>query len=168
MPPMDLEMTIPELLRLALPGGLPPGVGTPTIVDGTLTVDVDARELPDLPTAARLAARAAGTVAVTVRVLRVVEGTAVLDVGVSARSLPAHRLVGLFLGPAESVLRRALVARGISGDAVRLRPEGSRLEVLADTAAILASSRTPAHLRGSRVTTLRLGEGRLHVGVALP
>lgn len=165
---MDIALTIPELLRLAAPAGLPPGIGTPTFVGDTLTTDVDPRALPDLPTAARLAARAAGNVTVTVRVLRLSSGVAVLDVTASARSLPAHRLVGLFLGTVENALRGALVARGVSAAAVRLRPDGPHLEVLADTAALLAPAPLPPHLRGLRVTELRLADGRVHVSVALP
>lgn len=165
---MDIALTIPELLRLAAPSGLTPGVRTPVLLDDTLSVDVDPRELPGLPAAARLAARAAGNVTVTVRVLRLSSGVAVLDVTASARSLPAHRLVGLFLGTVEHALRNALVARGVRGDAVRVRPDGPRLEVLADTAALLAPAPLPPHLRGLRVTGLRLGDGRVHIEVALP
>ncbi|QIK82946.1 hypothetical protein [Sanguibacter sp. HDW7] len=165
---MDISLTVPELLQLAAPDGLPPGIGTPVLVGDTLTVDVDPRELPGLPTAARLAARAAGRVVVTVRVLRLASGVAVLDVAASARSLPAHRLVGLFLGTVENTLRGTLAARGVSGDAVRVRPDGARLEVLADTTALLAPAPLPPHLRGLRVTELHVGGGRLHVGVALP
>lgn len=165
---MDIALTIPELLRLAAPAGLPPGIGTPTLVGDTLTTDVDPRALPDLPTAARLAARAAGNVTVTVRVLRLSSGVAVLDVTASARSLPAHRLVGLLLGTVENALRNALVVRGVRGDAVRVRPDGPRLEVLVDTAALLAPAPLPPHLRGLGVAGLRLGDGRIHVEVTLP
>ncbi|MGP7960525.1 hypothetical protein ACTVCO_06895 [Sanguibacter sp. A247] len=165
---MDVSLTLPELLALAAPNGLPPGIGTPTLVGDVLVVDVDPRALPDLPTAARLAARAAGTVSVRITVVGVVAGRATFDVAAFARGLPAHRLVGLVHGLVAAAVHDALVGRGIAREAVELVPREGRLDVIADTAALLAPARLPSHLRGLQVTHLALSSGRLHVTVALP
>ncbi|WP_102509168.1 hypothetical protein [Sanguibacter massiliensis] len=182
---MDLILTTHELVALALPNGLPRGVSTPVLVrddlpgdapasagvapaGDVLVVDVDPREVPGLPGAARLAARAAGTVTVRVRIVEVTSGHVRCDVAAAARGLPAHRLVGLVRGPVEAALQRRLVARGIASDAVRLVPDGDRLEVIADTAALLAPAPLPAHLRGLRVTDLRLADGRARLSITLP
>lgn len=165
---MDVSLAVPELLQVATPAGLPPGVGTPTLVGDALMVDVDPRALPGLPGAARLAARAAGTVTVTITVTGVAAGRATFDVAASARGLPAHRLVGLFHGLVAGAVRSALVGRGIAGHAVELVPGEGRLDVVVDLAAMLAPAPLPAHLRGVQVTRLAFGSGRVHVSVQLP
>jgi len=170
---VDVSLTPAELVRLVLPDGLPAGVGAPTLVGDALTADVDAREIPGLPAAARLAARAAGTVTVRVVVADVVAGRLTLGVTATARGLPAHRLVGLVRGTVEDAVRARLVERGVAGDAVRLEAGGAgstgdALRVVVSTAAFLAAAPLPAHLRGLRVTALRLADGRLHVTVAAP
>jgi len=170
---MDVSLTPAELVRLALPDGLPAGVGVPALVGDALTADVDAREIPGLPAAARLAARAAGTVTVRVVVAEAVPGRLTLGVTATARGLPAHRLVGLVRGTVEDAVRARLVAHRVAGDAVRLEPGGSgsagdALRVVVSTAAFLSAAPLPAHLRGLRLTDLRLSGGRVHVTLALP
>nr|WP_241744090.1 hypothetical protein [Cellulosimicrobium arenosum] len=138
---------------------MPPFVRSVTSEGDEVRVVVDLREVPDPPSALRLAARLVPVVRATARVESVVAGTAVLAIEANAAGLPAHKLLGFVEGPA----RRALTAKGLPPDAVRVLPDA---RVAVDVQALLAGA-LERSLPGLQVTDLRYEQGTLRLDAAV-
>lgn len=120
----------------------------------TIHVDIDLREIPDPSTGLRLAAAAAGTVAVTVRFADYSEGVVTLVVTAHARTFPAHKLVPYLVGPLNAALR----ARGLPPGLVEIqRGESEPWIVIAVQRAISTK------VEGVTLTGLGLRDAVLHV-----
>ena len=104
---------------------LPPMVRDLRCEGSTIHADIDLRAIPDPSTALRLAAAAAGTVAVTVRFADFSAGVVTLVVTAHARALPAHELVPFLVGPINAALRTADCPRDWSRSSAASRSRGS-------------------------------------------
>ncbi|MCB7136477.1 hypothetical protein [Cellulosimicrobium marinum] len=157
---MRIEMTVTEAVELARATGvLPPFVRSVTGEGDDVRVVVDLREVPDPPSALRLAARLVPVVRATLRVESCVAGTAVVAVEASAAGLPAHKLLGVV----ESPLQGALRSRGLPGDAVRVLPDA---RVAVDVQALLRAG-VAGTLPAVEVTDLAYADGTLRAQVSL-
>ncbi|WP_435735408.1 hypothetical protein V5D56_11090 [Cellulosimicrobium sp. PMB13] len=157
---MRIELTVTEAVDLArASGALPPFVRSVTGEGDDVRVVVDLREVPDPPSALRLAARLVPVVRGTLRVESFVAGTAVVAVEASAAGLPAHKLLGMAEGPLQGALR----AKGLPGDAVRVLPDA---RVALDVQALLAAG-LAGTLPGLEITDLAYADGTLRAEATL-
>ncbi|OLT54354.1 hypothetical protein [Cellulosimicrobium sp. CUA-896] len=157
---MRIELTVTEAVELARAGGgLPPFVRTVTGEGDDVRVALDLREVPDPPSALRLAARLVPVVRVTLRLESFVAGTAVVAVEANAAGLPAHKLLGIAEGPLQAVLR----SRGLPPDALHVLP-GARVAV--DAQALLAAAAAD-RLPGARLTDLAYADGTVRAEAVL-
>ena len=153
-------MTVAEAVELArATGALPPFVRSVTGDGDDVRVVVDLREVPDAPSALRLAARLVPVVRATLRVESFVAGTAVVALEASAAGLPAHKLLGVVEGP----LQGALHARGLPPDAVRVLPDA---RVALDVQGLLAAGLAES-LPGVEIAELAYGDGTLRAVVTI-
>ncbi|MEV8029317.1 hypothetical protein [Cellulosimicrobium funkei] len=153
---MRIELTVTEAVEIArATGGLPPYVRSVASEGDDVRVVVDLREVPDPPSALRLATRLVPFVRATLRVESVVAGTAVLAVEASAAGLPAHKLLGFV----EGALQGALRSHGLPPEAVRVLPEA---RVAVDVQALLG--RVLEHtFPGFQLTELAWADGSLRL-----
>ncbi|MBD5787066.1 hypothetical protein IF650_12835 [Cellulosimicrobium terreum] len=157
---MRIELTVTEAVEIArASGGLPPFLRSVTGEGDDVRVVVDLREVPDPPSALRLAARLVPILRATLHVESVVAGTAVLTVEASAAGLPAHKLLGFVEAP----LANALRSKGLPPDAVRVLPEA---RVAVDVRALLGSALATT-LPGLTVTDLDYSGGALRLDATL-
>lgn len=111
---MQIAIPFTEALALATAREpLPPFARGVRSEGSVIHAEVDLRQIPDAPTALRLAAAAAGTVAVTARLARFSGGVATIAVTAHARALPAHKLLGFLSGPLEAALRKQGLPAGL-------------------------------------------------------
>lgn len=157
---MRIELTVTEAVELArASGALPSFVRSVTGEGDDVRVVLDLREVPDPPSALRLAARLVPVVRGTLRVESFVAGTAVVAVEASAAGLPAHKLLGMAEGPLQGALR----SKGLPADAVRVLPDARlALDVQALLAAGLAGT-----LPGLEITDLAYAAGTLRAEARL-
>ena len=157
---MRIELTVTEAVELArATGALPPFARSVTAEGDDVRVVADLREVPDPPSALRLAARLVPVVRATLRVESFVAGTAVVAVEASAAGLPAHKLLGVVEGPLQGLLR----ARGLPPEALRVLPDARlALDVQALLAAALAET-----LPGLEITGLASADGVLRLDARL-
>ena len=105
---MRIELTVTEAVEIArATGGLPPYVRSVASEGDDVRVVVDLREVPDPPSALRLAARLVPVVRATLRVESVVAGTAELVAAARAAGRPARSLVGVVAAPLRGASRRS-------------------------------------------------------------
>ncbi|MBO3103969.1 hypothetical protein [Cellulomonas fengjieae] len=103
---MQLALPFAEAMAIAVAREpLPPMVQALRCEGSTIHAEIDLRAIPDPSTGVRLAAAAAGTVAVTVRFADYSAGMVTLVVTAHARALPAHKLVPYLVGPINTALR---------------------------------------------------------------
>lgn len=165
---MKVALSLPELLHLALQGEpLPAFVSNPELVGSLLRADVDVHAIPGLTGAARLAVRAVGTVHVDVALAGYADGVAHLAVEARARSIPAHRLASLFVGPINTLLARTLEAKGIPGLAHVVESDGV-LTVVVRAQDALDAAPVPPFLRGLVLDSLALESSAVVAHVSLP
>ena len=166
---MWVTAPLDELLQLALQGeGLPPFVTSAELVGSLLRAEVDVRDLPGLAGAARLAARAVGTVHLDVALAGYRDGVAHLAVEAHARSVPAHRLAALFTGPLDAVLARTLADRGLPPGLTTVDESGGVLTVAVRVQDALDAAPLPPFLRGAVVDDLTLADSQVAVALTLP
>ncbi|WP_024286466.1 hypothetical protein [Cellulomonas sp. KRMCY2] len=111
---MQLALPFTEALALATATGpLPPLVRSVRADGSVVHAEIDLRQIPDASRALRLAAAAAGTMAVTARLAGYDDGVARLTVTAHARGLPAHKLLGHLIGPVNAALRRQGLPEGL-------------------------------------------------------
>lgn len=166
---MWVTAPLDELLHLALQGeGLPPFVTSAELVGSLLRAEVDVRDLPGLAGAARLAARAVGTVHLDVALAGYRDGVAHLAVEAHARSVPAHRLAALFTGPLDAVLARTLADRGLPPGLTTVDESGGVLTVAVRVQDALDAAPLPPFLRGAVVDDLTLADSQVAVALTLP
>ena len=111
---MQLALPFTEAIALAAAKEpLPPMVRALRCEGSTIHAEIDLRAIPDPSTGLRLAAKAVGTVAVTVRFADYSEGMATLVVTAHARTLAAHKLVPYLIGPINSALRDRGLPEGL-------------------------------------------------------
>jgi hypothetical protein len=157
---MRIELSVTEAVELARAGGgLPPFVRTVTGEGDDVRVTLDLREVPDPPSALRLAARLVPVVRATLRLESFVAGTAVVALEASAAGLPAHKLLGVVQGPLQTVLR----SRGLPPDALHVLPDA---RVAVDVQALLTAA-AGDRLPGVRLTDLAYGDGAVRAEAAL-
>jgi hypothetical protein len=155
-----IELTVTEAVEIArATGALPPFVRSVTGEGADVRVVVDLREVPDPPSALRLAARLVPVVRATLRVESVVAGTVVLAVEANAAGLPAHKLLGL----AETPLRAALRAQGLPPEAVSVLPDA---RVALDVQSLLAAALADT-LPGLELTGLEHADATLRLDARL-
>ena len=166
---MWVTAPLDELLHLALQGeGLPPFVTSAELVGSLLRAEVDVRDLPGLAGAARLAARAVGTVHLDVALAGYRDGVAHLAVEAHARSVPAHRLAALFTGPLDAALARTLTDRGLPPGLTTVGESGGVLTVAVRVQDALDAAPLPPFLRGAVVDDLTLADSQVAVALTLP
>ncbi len=157
---MRIELTVTEAVEIArATGGLPPYVRSVTGEGDDVRVVVDLREVPDPPSALRLAARLVPVVRATLRVESVVAGTAVLAVDASAAGLPAHKLLGFVEAPLQGALR----SKGLPPEAVRVLPDA---RVAIDLQGLLSAALAQS-FPGLQVTDLAYVDGSLRLDGSL-
>lgn len=157
---MRIELTVTEAVEIArATGGLPPYVRSVTGEGDDVRVVVDLREVPDPPSALRLAARLVPVVRATLRVESVVAGTAVLAVDASAAGLPAHKLLGFVEAPLQDALR----SKGLPPEAVRVLPDA---RVAIDLQGLLSAALAQS-FPGLQVTDLAYVDGSLRLDGSL-
>lgn len=153
---MRIELTVTEAVEIArATGGLPPYVRSVTSEGDDVRVVVDLREVPDPPSALRLAARLVPVVRATLHVESVVAGTAVLAVEANAAGLPAHKLLGFVEAPLQSALR----SKDLPPEAVRLLPEA---RVAVDVQALVGGVLEHT-FPGFQLTELAFADGTLRL-----
>ena len=166
---MWVTAPLDELLHLALQGeGLPPFVTSAELVGSLLRAEVDVRDLPGLTGAARLAARAVGTVHLDVALAGYRDGVAHLAVEAHARSVPAHRLAALFTGPLDAAVARTLTDRGLPPGLTTVGESGGVLTVAVRVQDALDAAPLPPFLRGAVVDDLTLADSQVAVALTLP
>ena len=166
---MWVTAPLDELLHLALQGeGLPPFVTSAELVGSLLRAEVDVRDLPGLAGAARLAARAVGTVHLDVALAGYRDGVAHLAVEAHARSVPAHRLAALFTGPLDAAVARTLTDRGLPPGLTTVGESGGVLTVAVRVQDALDAAPLPPFLRGAVVDDLTLADSQVAVALTLP
>lgn len=166
---MDITLSLPELLALALRGQpLPAGLSNPRLEGALGHVDVDLREVPGAPTAVRLAGRASGPLHVTVALASFAGGAGRFCVQAQARNLPAHRLAAVLRSPINSALNGRLAAHGIAQSAVHVSDEDGQLIVTVRLPDIVTSVNLPPFLTGIEVTELAIADGRIHLSTRHP
>ena len=126
------------------------------LVGSLLRAEVDVRDLPGLTGAARLAARAVGTVHLDVALAGYRDGVAHLAVEAHARSVPAHRLAALFTGPLDAAVARTLTDRGLPPGLTTVGESGGVLTVAVRVQDALDAAPLPPFLRGAVVDDLAL------------
>jgi len=153
---MRIELTVTEAVEIArATGGLPPYVRSVAGDGDEVRVVVDLRDVPDPPSALRLAARLVPVVRATLRVESVVAGTAVLAVEANAAGLPAHKLLGFVEAPLQGALR----GKGLPPEAVRVAPEA---RVAVDVQALLGATLART-FPGLQVTDISYADGTLRL-----
>lgn len=151
---MRLTMTVPEAVTLAgAAGALPPFVRDVRAEDDVVRVDVDPTSVPGVSGLARLGAALAGTVAVTVRLVRFADGVATLGLGVRARGLPLDALVRALAGHVTAMARRRDLDVPI---AVRQEASGPVVDLGVQAA-------LDGRVRGIAITCLTLRDGTVQV-----
>jgi hypothetical protein len=152
---MQLALPFDEAIALAVAKQpFPPMVRGLRCEGSTIHADIDLRAVPDPSTALRLAAAAAGTVAVTVRFADYSDGVVTLVVTAHARTLPAHKLVPYLVGPLNAALRD----HGLPSGLVEIqRGESEPWVVIAVQRAISTKA------EGVTLTGLALRDAVLHV-----
>ena len=133
---------------------LPPMVKDLRCEGSTIHADIDLRAIPDPSTGLRLAAAAAGSVAVTVRFADFSAGTVTLVVTAHARALPAHKLVPYLVGPLNAALRD----RGLPEGLVEIQRGESEPWVVIDVQRAVSTQ-----VEGVTVTGLRLQDAVIHL-----
>lgn len=156
---MQITLPVTEALALATAREpLPPVVRSVTAAGSALHLEIDLREIPDAPTALRLAAAAVGTVAVTATFAGYDAGVATFEVTAQARALPAHKLLNHLTGPINAALR----GRGLPDGLVEIR-KGTGEPVLA----LHVQDAVAATAGGVSVVALDLREATAHVSVVV-
>ncbi|WP_069387397.1 hypothetical protein [Cellulosimicrobium cellulans] len=149
---MRIELSVTEAVELArAAGALPPFVRTVTGEGEEVRVTLDLREVPDAPSALRLAARVVPVVRTSLRLESFVAGTAVVAVEAHAAGLPAHKLLKVGEGPLKAVLR----SRGLPPEALRVLPDA---RVALDVQALVASA-AGDRLPAVQITDLAYADG---------
>ncbi|HEY8589481.1 MAG TPA: hypothetical protein VIL55_08015 [Naasia sp.] len=111
---MRIELPFPEALALATAGGpLPPIVRRLRCSGSTISAELDLGELPTDSFLMKLAIAAAGTVAVTAELSGFSAGIATFAITVSARGLPAHRLIPFLLNTVNDAIDRSSLPGGL-------------------------------------------------------
>jgi hypothetical protein len=152
---MQLALPFAEAVALVVAKApLPPMVRGLHCEGSTVHADIDLRAIPDPSTALRLAAAAAGTVAVTVRFAAYSDGMATLVVTAHARALPAHKLVPYLIGPVNAALRD----RGLPSGLVEVQRGQSEPWVV-----IAVQRAVSAKVEGLAVTDLGLRDAVFHL-----
>jgi hypothetical protein len=152
---MQLTLPFAEALALATAKDpLPPLVRNVRCEGSTIHADIDLRAIPDPSTGLRLAAAAAGSVAVTVRFADFSAGTVTLVVTAHARALPAHKLVPYLVGPLNAALRD----RGLPEGLVEIQRGESEPWVVIDVQRAVSTQ-----VEGVTVTGLRLQDAVIHL-----
>lgn len=166
---MKISASLPELLHVALQGeALPAFVRNPRLRGTLLQAEVDVRELPGLTGAARLGARAVGTVQLDVALAGYADGVAVLALEAHARSMPAHRLAALFAGPIDAALARALAERGLPRGTVSLGDSDGVLAVTVRVQDAIDAAPLPEFLHGLVLDDLALADSHVVAHVTFP
>lgn len=166
---MKVAASLPELLHLASQGeGLPPFVRSAGLFGSLLRAEVDVQDLPGLAGAARLAARAVGTVHLDVALAGYRDGVAHLAVEAHARSVPAHRLAALFTGPLDTALSRALAERGLPPGLTSVGESDGVLTVAVRLQDGLDAAPVPPFLRGAVVEDVAFVDSQVVLHLSLP
>lgn len=156
---MQIAIPFTEALALATAREpLPPFVRGVRSEGSVIHAEVDLRQIPDAPTALRLAAAAVGTVAVTARLAEFSGGVATIAVTAHARALPAHKLLGFMSGPLDAALRK----QGLPAGLVEIRP-GEPDPVLA----VRVQDAVAAMAEGVTVTGLGLSGDVIYVAAEI-
>lgn len=151
---MQLTMTVVEAVRLARAADAVPPFVRDVRGDGEVVhLDVDPAGVPGLSGFMRLGAALAGTVAVTVRLLRYTDGVATFGLELRARGLSLGSMVNAFADHATAMVRK----QGLDVPIV-VRQEATGPVVDVGVQAAVESKVT-----GVRVTGLALRDGAAHV-----
>lgn len=156
---MQITLPVTEAIALAVAKEpLPPVVRSVTAAGTSLLFDIDLRVIPDAPFALRVAAAAAGTVAVTATFAGFTLGVATFEIAVHARALPAHKLLNHLTGP----LAAALTRRGLPAGLVEIR-KGDGEPVLA----VHVQAAVATMVTGVTVTDLDLRDATAYLTLAV-
>lgn len=156
-----MKITLPIAEALSLVRSmyrLPAMVGDVHGDGSTVHATIDPRNMPDASGTLRLAAQAAGPVAVAARFVAYDDGVATFAIAAQARGLPAHKLVNLISGRVNGALQR----RGLPEGLVEVR-KGDGGPILA----LHLQRAIDAKLEGVTLTGVELADGAALVEVTV-